>query len=196
MKIASIDIGTNTVILLIAEIRHQRIVTLRNEYKVPRIGKSLLRNKLICDEKIQELIATVIHENGSDLHLGAGRVPAIRVSGELIFLLKNPVLTKEDMEGILSAILDKTKLDKFMSEQEMDFSYDYNGETRLRGNAFFQKGLINIALRLVPKVKPLKELHLPEIIAEIARKKQGFFLFRACERTFLTGKQNAQYWYR
>jgi exopolyphosphatase/pppGpp-phosphohydrolase len=29
MKIASIDIGTNTVILLIAEIKYNRIVTLR-----------------------------------------------------------------------------------------------------------------------------------------------------------------------
>ncbi len=39
-------------------------------------------------KKLEELILTVIRENGSDLHLGAGRVPAIRVSGELIFLVK------------------------------------------------------------------------------------------------------------
>ena len=37
---------------------------------------------------LEELILTVIHEGGSDLHLSAERVPAIRVSGELIFLLK------------------------------------------------------------------------------------------------------------
>jgi twitching motility protein PilT len=126
--------------------------------------------------KLEELITTVLQENGSDLHLGAGQVPAIRVAGELIFLVKSPVLTKEDMAGILSEVLEKTKLDKFMEEQEIDFSYDFKGEARLRGNAFFQKGLINIALRIVPKVKPLTELHLPPIIADLARKKQGFFL--------------------
>ncbi len=127
-------------------------------------------------KQLEELILTVIREGGSDLHLGVGKVPAIRVAGELIFLLKHPVLAEEDITGILSEILDKIKLNKFMEDKEIDFSYDFRGEVRLRGNAFFQKGLISIALRLVPKVKSLSELHLPPIIAELARKKQGFFL--------------------
>ena len=127
-------------------------------------------------KELEELILTVIHESGSDLHLGAERVPAIRVAGELIFLVKHPVFTKEDMVGLLGVILDKTKIDRFIENKELDFSYDFKGEARLRGNAFFQKGLISVVLRLVPKVKPLEELHLPKIIAELARKKQGFFL--------------------
>jgi len=127
-------------------------------------------------KKLEELILNVIHEGGSDLHLGVGKVPAIRVAGELIFLLKHPILNKEDMIGILNEILDKTKLNKFLENQEIDFSYDFRGEARLRGNAFFQKGLISVALRLIPKVKSIAELHLPPIIAELARKKQGFFL--------------------
>jgi len=127
-------------------------------------------------KKLEELILNVIHEGGSDLHLGVGKVPAIRVAGELIFLLKHPILNKEDMIGILDEILDKTKLNKFLENQEIDFSYDFRGEARLRGNAFFQKGLISVALRLIPKVKSIAELHLPPIIAELARKKQGFFL--------------------
>jgi twitching motility protein PilT len=127
-------------------------------------------------KELEELILTVIHENGSDLHLGAERLPAIRVSGELIFLTKHPILSKEDVNGILKEILDKPRLDKFMTEEEMDFSYDFRGKARLRGNVFFQQGLINIVFRLIPKVATLEELHLPPVLAEIARKKQGFFL--------------------
>lgn len=127
-------------------------------------------------KELEELILTVIRENCSDLHLGAGRVPAIRIAGELIFLSKHPVLTKENIIGILGEILGKEKLAKLAEEQEMDFSYDFRGEARFRGNAFYQKGLISVALRFVPKVKSLPELHLPPIIAELARKKQGFFL--------------------
>lgn len=125
---------------------------------------------------LEELIQTVIRQGGSDLHIGVGRVPAIRLNGELIFLMKHPKLTKEDMTGMLSLLLDKKRLDKFMSSQEVDFSYDFQGQARLRGNAFFQQGVISIALRLVPKVRPLEELNLPAIIADLARKKQGFFL--------------------
>ncbi|MBP7006612.1 MAG: PilT/PilU family type 4a pilus ATPase [Candidatus Pacebacteria bacterium] len=127
-------------------------------------------------KELEDLILLVIREGGSDLHIGAGRVPAIRVSGELVYLLKHPVFTKEDILGILNELLDEIKVKKFMDAQEIDFSYDFKGEARLRGNAFFQKGMISIALRLVPQVKTLADLHLPPIVADLARKKQGFFL--------------------
>jgi twitching motility protein PilT len=127
-------------------------------------------------KEFEDLVLNVIRENGSDLHLGAGRVPAIRVMGELIFLVKHPVLTQEDMLGFLGEILEKTKIEKFKEEQEADFSYNFRGEARLRGNAFFQKGLINLVFRLVPKVQTLEELRLPKILADLTRKKQGFFL--------------------
>ena len=126
--------------------------------------------------KLEELILAVIHEGGSDLHLGAERAPAIRVSGELIFLVKYPAFTQDDMIGILGEVLPKTKIDKFMENKEVDFSYNFNEQARLRGNAFFQKGLIGIAFRLIPKTKTLAELHLPAVLADLARKKQGFFL--------------------
>lgn len=127
-------------------------------------------------KEFEELILTVIREGGSDLHLGSGRLPAIRISGELIFLAKHQIFTQEDMFGILGEILDKKKVNQFVESQELDFSYDFRGEARLRGNAFFQKGLIGAAFRLVPKVQSFEELHLPLILADLARKKQGFFL--------------------
>ena len=127
-------------------------------------------------KELEELILNVIRENGSDLHLGAGRVPAIRVTGELIFLAKRPPLTQEDALGFLAEVLEKKKIESFKENLEADFSYDFRGEARLRGNAFFQKGLMNMVFRLVPKVQSIAELKLPPILADLARKKQGFFL--------------------
>ncbi|MFN4181238.1 MAG: type IV pilus twitching motility protein PilT [Candidatus Paceibacteria bacterium] len=127
--------------------------------------------------RLEDLILTLIREGGSDLHLGAGRIPAIRVAGELIFLVKQAPLTQDDMFGFLNEVLGPEKLAIFKQKQEMDFSYEFKGgEARLRGNSFFQKGLANLAFRLIPKVRSLEELKLPPIIAELARKKQGFFL--------------------
>ncbi|MEK7175638.1 MAG: PilT/PilU family type 4a pilus ATPase [Patescibacteria group bacterium] len=125
---------------------------------------------------IEELILNILREGGSDLHLGAGRVPVIRVFGELIFLTKYAVLTQEDLKNILNEILSKEEITEFMKNHELDFSYDFRGEVRLRGNAFFQKGLISMVLRVVPKVKTFKELNLPDILGNLALKKQGFFL--------------------
>jgi len=126
--------------------------------------------------KFEELIEIVNQEGGSDLHLSSGRIPAIRVMGELIFLVKQEPLLKEIILGILETVLGKERLEKFKETQEVDFSYDFRGELRLRGNAFFQRGEISIALRVVPKIKEFADLHLPESLRNISRKKQGFFL--------------------
>ncbi len=125
---------------------------------------------------IESLVDIVIKEGGSDLHLSAGRFPSIRVATQLIQLVNQKALTQEDMLGMLGAIVDKTRFDRFISTQEIDFSYDHKGIARLRGNAFYHKGAVSIALRLIPEVKTLPELKLPEILKDFAKKKQGFFL--------------------
>lgn len=125
---------------------------------------------------LDTLLTSLTHENGSDLHLGAGRKPAIRVDGQLIFLATQNALTNDDMIGMLTIILGKEKVEKFIQEQEVDFSYTFDTVNHLRGNGFFQRGMISIAFRLIPKTKTFEELNLPPILATITQKKQGFFL--------------------
>ncbi len=127
--------------------------------------------------QIQELITTLIREGGSDLHIAAGRTPAIRVSGSLIFLVNKTELSQEDMLGMLKAMVpDDTKVQAFFQTQELDFAYDFAGQARLRGNAYLERGRLAIAMRLIPKVRTLEELRLPKVLEQFARKKQGFFL--------------------
>jgi len=61
MIIASIDIGTNTVLLLIAEVDETsfKITPLLNEYKMPRIGKGLKFNENIAGERIEKLFSVL-----------------------------------------------------------------------------------------------------------------------------------------
>ncbi len=124
----------------------------------------------------EELIETLITEDGSDLHLSAGRFPALRVNGELIFLLSRPEISQEDLEGILKAVITPEQYTRFLQNQNLDFSYEYKSGVRLRGNTFIQQGKFVVVLRLIPHVKTLAELNLPASLAEFARKRQGFFL--------------------
>ncbi|MGE5498685.1 MAG: hypothetical protein ACM3Q2_11465 [Syntrophothermus sp.] len=57
MNVASIDIGTNTVILLIAKINisDKSITTILNEYQMPRLGKGLLDGQPLPEENIARL---------------------------------------------------------------------------------------------------------------------------------------------
>ena len=56
MNIASIDIGSNTVLLLIAEINEGKLAPIINKYESPRLGKGLQKGGNILPDRIEHLI--------------------------------------------------------------------------------------------------------------------------------------------
>jgi len=127
--------------------------------------------------ELKELIDIVVSEGGSDLHLSIGSHPMIRVSGSLIPLLKKPTLSEDDSVGFLRALINEVQMKEFLETKEVDFSYAYKDGIRFRGNGFFQRGGISIALRHIPnKIRTLAELGLPPILESFAMRQQGFFL--------------------
>jgi twitching motility protein PilT len=127
-------------------------------------------------KEIEELVSTVVHEGASDLHLSEGRVPSIRVSGNLIPLIKKPKLTSADMRGFVKEFLSERNMAILEKEKSADFSYGLTN-VRFRGNVFYRQSILSIALRLIPKnIRTLSELHLPPVLESFTRKPQGFFL--------------------
>jgi len=128
-------------------------------------------------QQLKELILTTIKEGASDLHISAGRHPTIRVSGSLIPLMKDPVLSAKDAEGIIFAMLGEENKEELLKKRELDFSYSFEDKSRFRVNVFCQRGYWGSALRLIPnKIKTLQELGLPESLLDFTKKEQGFFL--------------------
>lgn len=128
-------------------------------------------------KELQELIAIVIDEGASDLHLSAGRYPTIRINDTLVPLTKKENLSREDALGFAQVMLTDEHFEEFLATKEMDFSFEYQDKARFRGNAFFQKGSVGIALRVIPsEIKSLEDLNLPKVLETFCRKKQGFFL--------------------
>ncbi len=138
-------------------------------------------------KELNDLMVIVINEGGSDLLISEGRHPTIRVSGFLIPLIRKPVFSRDDTYGILGELLNPVNKELFLKNKEIDFSYDYSGDgtpepkadtgARFRGNGYFQRGNVSIALRLIPKkILTLAELNLPPILESFTKKQQGFFL--------------------
>jgi len=127
--------------------------------------------------ELDDLIDIVFSEEGSDIHLAVGSHPIIRVAGSLIPLIKKPILTSADVMGFLHVLLTKKQEDEFIESHEVDFSYAAGEGIRFRGNGFFQKGTISVALRLIPnKIRSFTELGLPPILEMFTQRPQGFFL--------------------
>lgn len=125
---------------------------------------------------LDKLITSLVSQSGSDLHIASSRKPYIRVTGELVPISDEPEYTNDDTFGLLEILVGKSNLEKFKVDKEIDFSFSFRDSHRLRGNAFFQRGLVSIVLRLIPQAKTFTELNLPDILATFSRKQQGFFL--------------------
>ncbi len=128
-------------------------------------------------QKLQKLIETLIAQGGSDLHMSATIQPMIRVSGALTPLLNEAPLTSADMMGLITELLPPERKELFLKTQEADFSFAYGEQARFRGNAYFERGSIGVALRLIPRViRTIAELKLPPVLETFAAREQGFFL--------------------
>ena len=128
-------------------------------------------------EKLKQLLSLVIQEEASDLHLSVGHAPTFRITGNLIPLVKEKIISPEDAEGFASALMSDFQRKRFFDEKEIDFSYDFEGKARFRVNTFFQKGSISMAFRLIPnKIKTIEELNLPAVLHDFTRHNQGLVL--------------------
>jgi twitching motility protein PilT len=127
--------------------------------------------------ELKDLVSIVVEEGGSDLHFSVGSHPTIRVSGALIPLVKKPILTNVDVGGFLGAMVSKGQHEMFEENRELDFSYQHEEGVRFRGNAYYQKGCMSVAMRLIPQeIKTITQLGLPPILESFAMRPQGFFL--------------------
>ncbi len=129
------------------------------------------------EQKLEELLALVVKQGASDLHIAVGRHPTIRVDSDLIPLATEEIITPDMAQAIVFAMLSSEQESEFIKTKELDLSYNYKDRARFRVNVFHQKGFMGAALRLIPaKIKTFQELNLPPILQEFANRRQGFFL--------------------
>lgn len=127
--------------------------------------------------KLNELLLATARQGASDLHIAVGRRPTLRIDSVLIPLAKEPILTKEDAEGLVMALLTPEQKDRFLKLRQLDFSYNYEDKARFRVDVYFQRGFMAAALRLIPaQIKTIEELNLPPILHDFAKLNQGFIL--------------------
>ena len=129
------------------------------------------------DLYLQELIRL----NGSDLHLIAGSVPALRIFGELMKTQGVDELSGEDIENMAFEFLSVMDKEKLHNEKNIDFAYEMiteEGESfRFRGNAYYQKHGLNLILRAIPNEVPtLESLGLPTLLKNLTEHHQGLIL--------------------
>ncbi|MBK5117593.1 MAG: Flp pilus assembly complex ATPase component TadA, partial [Thermoleophilia bacterium] len=128
--------------------------------------------------EIDECLRYLVKREGSDLHLKVGSPPMTRIHGGLSPLEDEDPLEPEDTESALRKLMsdDRTR-DEFAADGEADFSYQLEGISRFRVNAFRQRGAVSIVCRAIPfQVRTIDDLGLPPVIRKLADEQRGIIL--------------------
>lgn len=126
---------------------------------------------------IQQLLQLTIERKASDLHLIAKYRPILRINGELTPVPGFPVLSKEDLESLITPVLTPYQKEVFDKNWELDLGIEYLDQARFRVNIYKQQSTLAAAFRLIPKqIRTLEETGLPPIVGRITEIKQGLVL--------------------
>lgn len=126
--------------------------------------------------EITQLLAFGVKNKASDLHLSAGLPPMIRVHGDVRRLNVEP-LTHKDVHAMVYDIMNDAQRKHYEEHLEIDFSFEIDGLSRFRVNAFNQNRGAGAVFRTIPsKILTLEQLSCPRIFTDLAMKPRGLVL--------------------
>jgi twitching motility protein PilT len=125
---------------------------------------------------LTELLAFVVKNKASDLHLSSGLPPMIRVHGD-VKRINLPALEHKDVHAMIYDIMNDGQRKFYEENLECDFSFAVPNLARFRVNAFVQNRGAAAVMRTIPsKILSLDDLKAPKIFAEIADQPRGIVL--------------------
>ncbi len=125
---------------------------------------------------IVELLAFVVKNKASDLHLSAGMPPMIRVNGE-IRRINLPAMEHKAVHSMVYDIMNDSQRKYYEEYLECDFSFSIPNLARFRVNVFnTQRGAASVMRTIPSKVLSLEDIKAPKIFSEIAKQSRGVVL--------------------
>ena len=126
--------------------------------------------------RIHEMLTFAVQHKASDIHLGAGEIPSVRIDGDVRRLDLDP-LTGDDARRMAYSIMNEKQKSRFEADYEVDFSIGLQGLARFRVNVFTQARGVGMVLRQIPsRVMTLDELGAPPVMHQIASYRKGLVL--------------------
>jgi len=125
---------------------------------------------------ITQLLAFVMQNKASDLHLSAGNQPIVRVNGQMK-RVKTQELSSEDIRSMLYSVMTEDQRAAYEKEMDLDFAISFGEKARFRVNAFNTRLGTAAVFRTIPSEIPtMEELNLPKVVRRMATLEKGIVL--------------------
>ena len=127
--------------------------------------------------EIITILKAAVKHGASDIFITAGRPASLKVNGRLATLSPEALTDDEARELVISTMSDAQKKE-FERDKECNYSISSAGAGRFRASALYQRNKIAMVLRRInDEIPTIEELHVPEIIKELAMTKRGMIIF-------------------
>ncbi len=109
-RVASLDIGTNTILLLIAEVEGKRLIPLLDTETIVRLGEGLQKTQLLSEEAMQRGLQTLAQYLSQCQRMGVEKIFAIGT---------NPLREAKNSKNFLEMVKERVDLSiEVISEEE------------------------------------------------------------------------------
>ena len=126
--------------------------------------------------QINKLLQTVVNQNASDLILTVGCKPTLRLNGRLV-PLQTKVLEAADTVSLMKSITSERCQQELQEIGSTDFGFSFGNQARFRVAVFKQRGLVGLALRLIPnKIMTFEEIGLSDHVKKLLWRPRGLLL--------------------
>ena len=126
--------------------------------------------------ELDRFLSVIVKHGGSDLHIGEGQPPKMRVHGDIMPIRDEPI-SREEATRMLSEVSGPRNWEIFEQRGDLDFAYEMDEASRFRSNYFKQSDGYGAAFRLIPtKIATLEELGIPLVVKEFANVRGGLVL--------------------
>nr|WP_269326650.1 type IV pilus twitching motility protein PilT [Kineosporia mesophila] len=126
---------------------------------------------------LHAVLAFLVQQGGSDLHLANGAPPLVRIRGHLAPVPNHPPLNANAIQSTIYAILTQKQRERFEENLELDFAYAVPGASRFRVNVYRQREAMGAVLRVIPfEIKTLEQLGINPRVAAMAALPRGMVL--------------------
>lgn len=135
----------------------------------------------MVDYFLKKILNWAVKAGASDVHVGSGEQPALRIDGELLRIEEECPVQRAAVEDAMNWILDISGSKPFECGGERDLAFALPWEDgsvrRFRASLYYEKNSPAFSIRIVPPhIKTFDELHLPTCVKRAAAMRSGLFL--------------------
>ena len=130
----------------------RRVTRRSRQFRAPGLKDRAQRTdrSRVMDFDFADVLLEVLERKASDLHITVGTPPMVRVRGRLTPMEGYSKLSPTDTREIIYSILSNDQRQRLETDWQIDFAYAIPGHARFRVNAYFQRGSLGAAFRLIP----------------------------------------------